>query len=344
MHRDHRLLLPDLLKGIAVLLMVQVHITELFVRPEFLGSSAARLSLFLGGPFAAPVFMAVMGYFLFKDGRNGHYYFIRGAKLLLWGFLLNIGLNTHLFIHIFTGSSQLDPLYYLFGVDILFLAGISVILIGILRMFLKKTLWVYFLLAFVIAFIGPYFPAFAKGGSASFIAAFFGGNYSWSYFPVFPWFAYVLAGYSFKGLQTRYEGKIRNNKFYKPVLILIMLLCFVFAPYAIKVSANLSTYYHHGILFFLWMLSFLVFYVFFISRISKFLPAFIRNYLAWAGKKVTAFYVLQWLLIGNIATAVYKIVLPINALVFYFAILALVSVVLFLIDFYKRNYGGRISV
>ena len=30
------------------------------------------------------------------------------------------------------------------------------------------------------------------------------------------------------------------------------------------------------------------------------------KYLRWAGKNVTVFYVVQWLLIGNIATAIYR--------------------------------------
>ena len=59
----------DLLKGMAVLAMIQVHLMELFARQEVYDSLTGKISLFLGGIPAAPVFMAVMGYFLFLQVR-----------------------------------------------------------------------------------------------------------------------------------------------------------------------------------------------------------------------------------------------------------------------------------
>jgi len=53
----------DIAKGIAVVLMIQVHLTELFAIPEWYEGVAGKLSLFLGGPPAAPVFMFLMGFF-----------------------------------------------------------------------------------------------------------------------------------------------------------------------------------------------------------------------------------------------------------------------------------------
>ncbi|MBU2466561.1 MAG: DUF1624 domain-containing protein, partial [Bacteroidetes bacterium] len=80
--KSQRLLLPDLLKGIAVVLMIQVHLTELFARPAFFDSVAGKVSLFLGGPAAAPVFMAVMGYFLAWKAVSSKNLFLRGIKLI----------------------------------------------------------------------------------------------------------------------------------------------------------------------------------------------------------------------------------------------------------------------
>ncbi|MEI7897648.1 MAG: heparan-alpha-glucosaminide N-acetyltransferase domain-containing protein [bacterium] len=54
----------DLLKGIAVLFMIQVHIMEQFASPDTCNSLIGKISMFLGGPPCAPVFLAVMGYFL----------------------------------------------------------------------------------------------------------------------------------------------------------------------------------------------------------------------------------------------------------------------------------------
>jgi len=41
--------------------MVQVHIMELFARQDIFEDTVGKISLFFGGPPAAPVFMAVMG-------------------------------------------------------------------------------------------------------------------------------------------------------------------------------------------------------------------------------------------------------------------------------------------
>jgi uncharacterized membrane protein len=60
----------DLLKGFAVLFMIQVHIMEQFATPDTCNSIIGKISMFLGGPFCAPVFMAVMGYFLAFSSKN----------------------------------------------------------------------------------------------------------------------------------------------------------------------------------------------------------------------------------------------------------------------------------
>jgi len=51
----------DLLKGFAVIFMIQVHVIEQFATQTLYDSLWGKISLFLGGPFCAPVFLAVMG-------------------------------------------------------------------------------------------------------------------------------------------------------------------------------------------------------------------------------------------------------------------------------------------
>ena len=65
--RNHSL---DLLKGIAVLLMIQVHVMELFASVAVSNSTAGKLSLFLGGAPVAPFFMIIFGYFIAKPDRK----------------------------------------------------------------------------------------------------------------------------------------------------------------------------------------------------------------------------------------------------------------------------------
>ena len=77
-----RFQLPDLLKGFAVFLIVPVHILETFIVPAGQESFLGKLILFLGGPFAVPVFMMVMGYFVARSKRSYTSSIFRGMKIL----------------------------------------------------------------------------------------------------------------------------------------------------------------------------------------------------------------------------------------------------------------------
>ena len=57
-----RIKTADLLKGIAAILMIQVHIIELFATNDISESTAGKFLLFLGGPAVAPVFIILLGY------------------------------------------------------------------------------------------------------------------------------------------------------------------------------------------------------------------------------------------------------------------------------------------
>jgi len=95
------------------------------------------------------------------------------------------------------------------------------------------------------------------------------------------------------------------------------------AHYAVSISSQLPFYYHHGILFFAWTIVFLAFYGFFTNEINKLIGnTMASNYIKWLGKNVTIMYFIQWVIIGNIATEVYKTVSsPVYLVVSYLVIL-----------------------
>jgi uncharacterized membrane protein len=302
-----RLEIPDLIKGVAVMLMVQVHLTELFATPDFYASFAGKVSLFLGGPPAAPAFMAVMGFFLATKEQPLLRQIKRGLLLLALGFALNIGMNLHLLIKIISGSFQLDPWRYVFGVDILFLAGLSIIAVALLRPLLKKRWVLWLLLIPVVALANHWLPVY--GGEVQwlrYLQAYFWGNFSWSYFPFFPWFSYVLMGYVFYLIYERFSHFI-TNKFQKLAGLVLLALIVVTFAYGFRVATLLEVYYHHSALFVAWTAAFLLLWTLAFSALNKLAgkTSAIR-YIRWAGKNVTAFYVVQWLTIGNIATAIFR--------------------------------------
>jgi uncharacterized membrane protein len=141
-----------------------------------------------------------------------------------------------------------------------------------------------------------------------YVSAFFYGSTTWAYFPLFPWLAYPLAGVAFYQIKEKLNiSKLQNGAI--RMLTLIVFLFFMTSTifYAVKVASNLQTYYHHGILFSFWTLLFLAFYSYFVNETNNIIgqSVFIR-YIKWLGQHVTVIYVIQWILIGNIATSIYK--------------------------------------
>ena len=302
----------DLLKGIAVLLMIQVHIVELFASPKIVESTAGEFLLFLGGPFVAPIFMIVFGYFIASSKKSTSSLIQRGISIFLVGILLNIALNINLLIHIYQGIFELNPLTYIFGVDILHFAGISLLIIALLRKILRRNMWFPIGFAVLFAFLAPFLQTFKTDNSiAMYVLSFFYGNSDWSYFPVFPWMAYPLIGMAvFQGKKHFSEIKILQKTSSQFVLGLCFAAFLIFTlNYGISIASNLPEYYHHGIIFFIWNVVFLLFYAFYLNQLNKKIEnTIVVKYLYWLGKNVTAIYIIQWIIIGNTATEIYKTV------------------------------------
>lgn len=336
--------IPDLLKGFAVLMMVQVHIMELIMAPEIMQAVGGKLSLFMGGVPAAPIFMVIMGYFVSRSDKRPKIIAKRGLKLILWGLLLNIGLNLHLLIRVFQGSLEVNPYEYIFGVDILFLAGLSLIFIALIRYTAGSRFWVFLSLTFIVPLIAELTPFVFEGeGVWKYLTAYFISNASWSYFPFFPWAGWVLVGYSF-GLLEKY---LKQNSELKKYIIYMIYISGIpvlaLLPWAITISTNLHLYYHHGILFFVWALFFCLLWIQLFKWLHRLFPAGIISVsLQWLGRNVTAIYVVQWLIIGNLATAIYRSQTGIIFWFLFIGVMAISSLLVYL--FSKALRANKASV
>jgi hypothetical protein len=318
----------DLLKGIAALLMIQVHIIELFATHDIFKSNLGQLLLFLGGPPVAPVFMIIFGYFIAGSKKSTFQLVLRGAKIITLGILLNLALNFNLILSVNKGLLEIDILPYIFGVDILSLAGLSIITIAILKKALDKGFVLIIPFIIISAFLGNFLLEYTTEQPFSkYVLSLFYGASWWSYFPLFPWLAYSLTGILFYKIQQNYDLNLLNNPKIKIILGASFLLFLTLTiQYAITISSNLPTYYHHGLIFFLWVISFLFFYSFFINEIDKVFGATILFvYLKWLGKNITIVYIIQWIIIGNIATEIYKTVSDPLYLLLWFASVLLIS-------------------
>ena len=253
----------------------------------------------------------------------------RGLLLIIGGLCLNVGLNLNLLISISKGRFALDPLAYIFGADILPLAGLSVIIVAIVRPLCTQSPAAYFLMAIVVASLAPLLPNIGtpERPVLMYLNPFFWGDYSWSYFPLFPWLAYPLVGYAFKLVHDRFEFEKKLSLRVALVSIIVFVAGFLStADYAMRISSDLPSYYHHGPVFALWTAFFLAGWtllLFLAEQMSG--QSMVLLYLKWLGRNVTAAYVIQWLLIGNIATEIYRTQSETQLLLWFILIVTLTS-------------------
>lgn len=343
MENKKRLYFPDSLKGLAVLFMIQVHLMEVFVKEEIFNSTLGTVSLFLGGIPAAPVFMVVMGYFLAFGKKNPSAMAKRGIRLFFGGLLLNIGLNAHLLFNIIFKGWQINPWHYIFGADILPLAGLSLLALALIQVFAKNRYWIYFGLALAIALLSNgFYPLQFENHTLNYLLAFLIGGTSWSYFPLIPWLAYPLLGYGIKLVSEKIDFEsLMKNIWSKTILFALVIGLCISAGFGIHYSTDLIEYYHFNILFFAWSIGFIVVWVYLLYLINKLAHnSLFFIYLQFLGKNVTLIYVIQWLLIGNIGTALYQ-TQDIGAWIFWFLNISIISSVL---TYLWTNYRAKKTI
>ena len=321
--------LPDLLKGFAVFLIVPVHILELFIDYPGREGIFGKTLLFLGGPVAVPVFMIVMGYFLAKNQKSFSINLFRGVKVFVVGFLLNIGLNFNLLLKIKFAGWQFDPLEYILGVDILYFAGLSIIFILVLKTIHKGSEWIALALVVFVAGFTALMNEKLIVTDRNYILPFIGGTYSWSYFPLFPWLAYPLAGFAFFHFEEKIKAFYMQQKIISFVILTgIFVAVLYFRKPGFETTINLPVYYHHTFWFSLWAFGIVVVWAgFWRFMLNKFPKTIVASFFSWLGKNITLFYVIQWLIIGNIATSIYQ-TQSIDRFVFWFAGIFSITVLL----------------
>ena len=188
----------DIAKGVAILFMVWVHTLETFGTESGLGYEIVEN--FLGGPFAAPVFMVCMGIGM-RYGRktSAKDFAMRGIGLLLTGLILNIFRYVLPMLTAYALSGEklyLNTFTFLFGVDILEFAGLTFLFFALA----KKLRWkdsTLLVIAAAASVMGALLKWTVTGNM--YIDQFTG--YLWenddaqTYFPFLNWIIFPVFGY-----------------------------------------------------------------------------------------------------------------------------------------------------
>jgi uncharacterized membrane protein len=223
MSPSKRLVYLDWMRGLAVVIMLQGHVLEGWLRPQDRASEWFWLSQFLGG-LPAPIFLFLVGtsLALVLDRMR-----TKGASLLQltikvirrggWILLLAYAFRVEQFLMWYPGSRWED----VFRVDTLNCIGVCILLIGLASIALKQrrtniagmgaitaglvivTPWMYP--------VRPHVPEL--------LLSYFNGNGNPSYFSIFPWAAFSFAGITFGYTLIEARERIGERKFFDHVAV-----------------------------------------------------------------------------------------------------------------------------
>lgn len=286
----------DIARGLAILFMFTQHC--MLIHEKNAGSGNDPLAMFfvlLGTAPAAPVFMMIMGVFLMLSKASLRTNVIRGLKLVMLGYVLNlIRFTIPLLIAGMDGmmySEGETPLDMLLTVDILQLAGLSFIIGSLLKKPLKRTLTGPALIL-VVAIISPFLWGWMD---QMYPLAVLWGEGSNIFFPLFPWIIFPILGMTLSKVlidHDLFSERIIRYGIAGSVLLLAGILTYDIFPEGDYHRSGLSIQLLIIGFILLWMVG-----LFILSRRYG-RETRIKSLLIFWSKNVTAVYFIQWVLFG----------------------------------------------
>ncbi|WP_281715661.1 heparan-alpha-glucosaminide N-acetyltransferase domain-containing protein [Alteromonas sp. CyTr2] len=296
----------DVAKGVAVLLMVMIHVLDFYGLPEVRFSAFGSTVKFALGWPAASMFVFIMGIFVGLSPSSTLKADIKRAiSLFVLGYALNfvrgtipmwlsikIGLVTYQDVAPHTPLSE-----FLIG-DVFQFAGIALLLCtGLKHATNKISIWIG--TAIAIAFLSH--SVWDRYTSLpilnEFLKLFVGNEEAGVMFPIFPWAAYPIAGMAFgRFLKQHNKGTLNFVWCLKLGVVCVILgtgLTLTNPEYHIVTNLRSGP----GIVLLMTGIVMLFIYTTHIL-VERFKQNYVVTLFAFWGKNVTALYVLQWILIG----------------------------------------------
>lgn len=300
----------DLARGIAVFFMIMQHAMIMHESSGGEGHTIiGNIFIALGTAPAAPVFIFFMGVFLVKSNKSLKENMMRGVKLFLLGYGLNL-IRFTIPLVIAGWGKMLSPglfgvvsgephgimnyaIYLLFTVDIFQLAGLSLIFFSALKKY-GDNKYIIPVLVLGILLLSTYL-----WGIYDSVILFMPlwGKSEIVDFPLFPWCIYFLLGmYLSKYFYTpTMERKVKKG-FIIAGGLLALMGCITIGNFPI------GDYYRSGFSVHILIISFLFFWLsmcdYIVKKMSrKGFDRFLNIIYFWSSN-VTGIYVIQWILFG----------------------------------------------
>ena len=309
MEQKKRVLAIDMARGISVLLMIPVHVMIIYSTMNtwnntLLGKIAQVLEK------GTPMFLVVMGFsFVFSSKLSILKIFKRGLNILAKGYLLNIlrfavpmllfGGFPRAFIEgngLIPGDSY-NLLFFVFLGDILQLAGVSLIIIGVIIKFIKNK-YAALILALMIVFLTGELSGYQPNIiGLDYICDLLWGKTYHVYFPVFPWMTFILIGLFF-GMWYQESGDNIVVTYKRMLVSGALFMCVGVALCYYNYEYHFGDYYHLGPGGTLALIGVNLFLVWFGHVLVTCIPHNkLYDVIYYSSKNVTTFYLIQWVLV-----------------------------------------------
>ncbi len=306
---DRRQLDLDLAKAVPIICLPFVHcIIECCTAEQLDYGLPFVFDCFIGGPMSAPMFMFAMGIGMIYSKKNSSSYMIRrGIMIFIAGYILNLAryVVPSLTGYAISGDygKYIEPITYkLFANDIMQLAGLALILLGLLvRM--KVPRWGIMTISTVMSLAGWAFNDVDMGNKTlnillgNLIGTSDSTDMLITDFPLLNWFIFPAAGYCFGHWMIRMKNK---KLFYLTVSPPALIISIVYYVLAIRYSLGMfrdggeNTYYH--IVFYevvaIVINLFALMGIYYL--ISKILPTWLLRFFTDVSRKINAIYCIHW--------------------------------------------------
>lgn len=288
---SNRIYYLDIIRGLAIFFMIMQHSMLMFEYNEGDGNGIiGNIFLILGTAPAAPIFMIIMGTFIMKSRADNKTFLIRGIKLLIAGYVLNLLRFTLPLLVTGEASLAIDQLFI---VDIFQLAGLFYIS-SILFRKIASNRYLIPIIIILILFISPYLWGITENTRVTKLLWGTGPDVS---FPFFPWCIYPMIGMYL----SKYIALPKINKVYKNN----MLICAVILSVVGILTLEIFPYYDYsrqgfaiGSLIIAFALFYLLIFETLTARFSLDTDTKIVKTLIFWSTHLTNMYIVSWIIYG----------------------------------------------
>ena len=294
-----RIVFLDLARGLAIFFVVMQHAVIVYAAGGGKHSAPGEVILLLGTVLGAPVFLFIMGVFLGRpNGRTGRGIW-RGLKLVGLGYLLNL-LRFTLPLSLtgkgvsFAGAPD-SPLTLFWMVDILQMAGLSFVVLTLVRAYLPVR-WLWVVLASAVSVV---FPLLRGRGDSFAVCALLWGTGENVVFPLFPWLVYPLVGMAYSSCLLNAEDYGRAMKRTAAMGGFLFLIGAAVSLLPLRRILGASDYYRSGPGTHLAVVGVVFVWLALCWGLAKRRTrSALRRVLCFWSRHVTTVYFVQWVLIG----------------------------------------------